>query len=368
MKLKFNVLILFIATAMLSSCKDNGDSTATTGDLMDKEYFTMENGELIRPKGYRSWIYVGTPVTPNDLNGGKAAFPEMHNVYIDPASYEVYKKTGVFKEGTILMKELVSVGATAAVSGKGYFEGEFIGLEASVKSKEHFPNEPGNWAIFSFTQPKIGTLKDKAKPFPYDSCAACHDVNAQDDFVFTQYYPVLRAAKGAGDFNPEDAAKREASDKAKDDKKVGIWDATAPTPKDTKFDIPIDEAGLFAYLNTGKYKDLKNKEGEEPHKSAGPHEYVRSFISDKLAASVKAGNAEHPMGSYAIKEQYKDGKQLGWAVMVKTQKTSERGNGWFWYEVLDRTDISKKAAYGNGVKGCVSCHTIGNDMVRAEFL
>lgn len=124
---------------------------------------------------------------------------------------------------------------------------------------------------------------------------------------------------------------------------------------------------MFAYLNTEKYKQLKYQE-KEIHKSAGPHEHVQTFMSTLLAESVKAGNKEHPVGSYAIKEQYKDGKQLGWAVMLKTQDKTDKGNGWFWYEVTDRGDISKKAAYGNGVKGCVSCHAIGNDMVRATFL
>ena len=365
MKIKLTFLVAVILLLTFNACQSSAVSSNAedNSSYKNKTYFTMENGELIRPTGYRSWVYVGTPVTPNDLNNGKAAFPEMHNVYIDPASYEHYKKTGKWREGTILIKELVSVGSKAAVSGNGYFMGEFIGLEAEVKSKEHFPDEPGNWAIFSFTQPKIGTLKDKAKAFPYDACAACHDGNAEDDFVFTQYYPVLRAAKNAGEGNPEDVSSREASEKKKVEKKVGLWDASAPTP-DKEFDIPTEEKALFAYLNSEKYKSLKVQE-EEVHESAGPHEFVRTFVSDKLAESVKAGNSEHPIGSYAIKEQYKDGKQFGWAVMLKT---GEGKDGWFWYEATDRTDITSKAALGNGVRGCVSCHAIGNDMVRSTFI
>jgi len=131
-----------------------------------EEYFNIKNGELERPTGFREWIYVGTPVTPNDLNGGKAAFPEHHNVYIDPKSWSHWKKTGKFRDGTILMKELVNVGSKAAVSGNGYFQGEFIGLEATIKSKKHFPNEPGNWAYYSFSNPDLKTLKDSAKAFP----------------------------------------------------------------------------------------------------------------------------------------------------------------------------------------------------------
>jgi hypothetical protein len=171
----------------------------TAGSAAAEEFFTINKGELERPTGYREWIYVGTPVTPNDLNDGKASFPEHHNVYIDPESWAHWKKTGELRDGTILMKELVNVGSKAAVSGNGYFQGDYIGLEATIKSKQHFPNEPGNWAYFSFTTPEHKTLTPTAKPFPTTACNACHAGAAADDFVFTQYYPVLRAGKGTGE-------------------------------------------------------------------------------------------------------------------------------------------------------------------------
>jgi hypothetical protein len=160
--------------------------------------FSIKDGQLERPTGYREWVYVGTPVTPNDMNDGKAAFPEHHNVYIDPVSWTHWKDKGEFRDGTILIKELVSVGSKAAVSGKGYFMGEFIGLEATIKSKKHFPNEPGNWAYYSFSSPDHKTLSETAKAFPTASCNGCHAGAAADDFVFTQYYPVLSQGKGMG--------------------------------------------------------------------------------------------------------------------------------------------------------------------------
>jgi hypothetical protein len=163
----------------------------SSSEAYAEEYFTIKNGELERPTGFREWIYVGTPVTPNDLNDGKAAFPEHHNVYIDPKSWAHWKKTGEFRDNTILMKELVSVGSKAAVSGIGYFQGDFNGLESTI-------NEPGNWAYYSFSNQDLKTLKETAKAFPTASCNACHAVAAADDFVFTQYYPVLRAGKGKG--------------------------------------------------------------------------------------------------------------------------------------------------------------------------
>jgi len=149
-------------------------------------------GELLLPENYREWVFVGAPVTPNDMNEGKAAFPEFHNVYIDPASYREFLKTGKFRNGTVLLKERVSVGTKKAVSGNGYFQGNFLGLEAAVKDPKRFPNEPGNWAYFSFTGEEGKELKAAALPYPTASCNSCHKSNAQKDWVFTQYYPVLR--------------------------------------------------------------------------------------------------------------------------------------------------------------------------------
>jgi hypothetical protein len=66
----------------------------------------LPNGDLVLPKNFHSWVFVGAPLTPNALNNGKANFPEFHNVYIEPGSYAIYKRTGVFPEGTIFFKEL----------------------------------------------------------------------------------------------------------------------------------------------------------------------------------------------------------------------------------------------------------------------
>lgn len=191
MKIKSQFLALtFFAIAISHTIPTQGQ------DSMGKKSAAAQwnaKGELLQPVGYREWIFVGTPVTPNDLNDGKAAFPEFHNVYIDPISWAQYKKTGEFPDGTLLVKELVSVGSKAAASGSGYFEGEFIGLEAAVKSSAKHPKEPGNWGYYSFTQPDAAPLKVAAVK-PTASCNVCHQVNAKQDYVFTQYYPVLRAA------------------------------------------------------------------------------------------------------------------------------------------------------------------------------
>jgi len=152
------------------------------------------DGRLIRPDGWRTWVYVGTPLTPNELNNGKAPFPEFHSVYIEPRAYAIYRRTGKFPEGTMLIKELVSVGSKEAASGKGYFMGEFIGFEVAIKDSKRYPKAVGGWAYYSFGHHKPPYAKT-AKAQKHDACAACHQANAAQDLVFTQYYPVLRAAR-----------------------------------------------------------------------------------------------------------------------------------------------------------------------------
>ena len=187
------VLSLFIFALIMVVFVFTKPSVAEKSDVA---YKFNEKGELIKPEGYREWIFVGTPVTPNDMNNGAAPFPEFHHVYIDPVSYKHYKDTGKFREGTILVKELVSVGSKSAVSGNGYFQGDFIGLEATIKDSKMFSKEPGNWAYFSFSKPDHTLpVNDTATAFPAAACNACHDEAAAEDWVFTQYYPVLRALK-----------------------------------------------------------------------------------------------------------------------------------------------------------------------------
>jgi Cytochrome P460 len=153
--------------------------------------FTAD-GKLKQPVGYRKWVYIGTPLTPNDMNDGEASFPEFHEVYMDPESFAHYEKTGKFRDGTVLIKELSSVGSKEAASGKGYFQGEFTGLEAAIKDSKRFKDEPGSWAYFSFGHEY--PLKAEVSKGAVASCNQCHQDNAKTDWVFSQYYPVLRAA------------------------------------------------------------------------------------------------------------------------------------------------------------------------------
>jgi hypothetical protein len=154
------------------------------------------SGELILPKDFHEWVYVGSPLTPNALNGGQAGFPEFHNVYIEPGSYEIYKKTHEFPEGTIFFKELQLTlgpsenpdGSRTEPSGRGYFPGPWNGADVTVKDSRRFADTNG-WGYFNFNhhEPKAPTAKVKAK----SECAFCHIASAKKDEVWTQFYPLL---------------------------------------------------------------------------------------------------------------------------------------------------------------------------------
>jgi Cytochrome P460 len=169
------------------------DSGAQTKPRYLPEY--TASGDLVLPKGFHEWVYVGSPLTPNALNGGEAGFPEYHNVYIEPGSYEIYKRTNEFPEGTIFFKELQLTlpgqnadGSRSELSGRGYFPGPYNGADVTVKDTKRYA-DTGGWGYYNFNhfEPKAPTAKVKQM----QECAYCHIASAKKDDVWTQFYPLL---------------------------------------------------------------------------------------------------------------------------------------------------------------------------------
>jgi hypothetical protein len=170
---------------------------SASNDATRKRYLPeyTASGDLILPKNFNEWVFVGSPLTPNALNDGKANFPEFHNVYIEPGSYEIYKKTGEFPEGTIFFKELQLTlpgenpdGSRTEASGRGYFPGKLNGADVTVKDTKRYA-ETGGWGYYNFNhhEPKAATATLR----PKSECAFCHMASAKKDDVWTQFYPLL---------------------------------------------------------------------------------------------------------------------------------------------------------------------------------
>ncbi len=157
------------------------------------------NGELIQPvpQVFRKWVFVGAPLTPSKLNDGKTGFPEYLHVYINPDDFSVYKQTGEFPEGKVIDKELVLLkktdyvdGSSNAPSGRGYFAGQYNGMDVMVKDCRRF-QETNGWESFNFGH-HAPPYTVSAKAVPASSCAGCHEANAKKDMVFMQFYAILR--------------------------------------------------------------------------------------------------------------------------------------------------------------------------------
>jgi hypothetical protein len=158
--------------------------------------FTPDN-QLIRPEGYREWVFVGASLGMTYKQDGEApGHPTFHNVYLNPQAYQEYKKTGKFPERTILVMEVLTPATQVSINRQGQFGDRPLGVEAAVKDSSRFPE---TWAYFDFIQggKKPFPGADTAKAFPKERCWACHVEHGQTDNVFTQFYPVLRRAARA---------------------------------------------------------------------------------------------------------------------------------------------------------------------------
>src|SRR6516164_504167 len=191
-----SAFVVLTVSAVAIFAQSPADQGVLTRSRYLPEYTAADELKLPENSMWRDWVFVGAPLTPNALNGGQANFPEYHYVYIEPGSYEIYRKTGAFPDGTIFFKELQLTkgpsenpdGSRTEPSGRGFFPGEFNGADATVKDSKRFA-DTGGWGYFNFNhhEPKAPTAKVKDK----SECAFCHIGAAKRDEVWTQFYPIL---------------------------------------------------------------------------------------------------------------------------------------------------------------------------------
>jgi uncharacterized protein (TIGR03067 family) len=147
---------------------------------------------LLRPDGYREWVFVGSSLGLRYEEGKKPPEQlEYKNVYIDPVAYRAYQQTGAFPQGTVLVLETATAEEKKEPGLRGSFQKQFNGLSAAVKDKDRFAD---GWAYFSFSD-GTGKTKHKAQPARKAACYDCHRQKGAEDNVFTQFYPVLKAAR-----------------------------------------------------------------------------------------------------------------------------------------------------------------------------
>jgi hypothetical protein len=85
--------------------------------------------------------------------------------------------------------------------------------------------------------------------------------------------------------------------------------------------------------------------------------YVDIFINDVIQKALVASNAldEWPVGSVLVKDGFKNGKHVFTAALEKS------ADGWFWVQ----WNSDGLAQIAGTPEFCRSCHSKGDDMVRA---
>jgi hypothetical protein len=178
-------LAVLLATFLLEPPSSSAPDTAA----MALPQFDA-SGALKRPKNFAQWTFVGSNIGMSYDTGAPQGPGEFHNIYTQPEAFATYKSSGKFPEKTTFLLVVYQPAQKVSINKSGYFEGEMIGLAASVKDSSRFKE---GWAYFSFGEG--GNLSETANALPTPACFACHDQHADDDHVFVQFHAILRAAR-----------------------------------------------------------------------------------------------------------------------------------------------------------------------------
>lgn len=207
------VLVTIIGIALVGAGLRSYTTSAVAAEGQESAAVLLPDGKAKIPSGFRSWVFVGAPLTPEGLNNGKyncdqpggctrSNFPEYHHVYIEQKNVDAYLKTGDFPEGTVIVKELTRVlnptfpdGSRIEPSGRGFFNGVLNGIDMMVKDSKRFAKTNG-WGFFTFGHHPLPYEPTSAER-PVSECAGCHIANvAKTDMTWIQFYPLLRDKPG----------------------------------------------------------------------------------------------------------------------------------------------------------------------------
>jgi Cytochrome P460 len=142
------------------------------------------DAQLQFPEHYRDWVYLTSGF---DMSYNPSMQMDSHhmfdNVFVNPAAYQAFVKTGTWPDHTMLVLEVRGARGKGSINQKGNYQGDRMGVEVHVKDEARFP---GKWAFFGFDEGKT------ARMIPTSTdCYSCHAAHAAVDTTFVQFYPTL---------------------------------------------------------------------------------------------------------------------------------------------------------------------------------
>lgn len=164
-------LLIFAAAAALA---------AEDGQLAPIAY--TASGGIAVPQ-YDKWVFIGSGAfdTPET-----APAPRFSNVFVDPAAYDIFARTGTWPNRTIIFSEKRAGRTTVPITkNPGWGQtGDPLGFEFEVKDQSK-----GGWRYYTAGPgDKVGVAVANQS-----DCTTCHAEHGAVDNTFVQFYPKLAA-------------------------------------------------------------------------------------------------------------------------------------------------------------------------------
>lgn len=145
--------------------------------LTGYKLFLPSKYDVPYPEGYRNWTHIKTMI----LEKGHPlyeAFGGIHHIYANKKALEGYKAGNKFKDGSIIVFDLLEVNS----ENNAITEGNRKVVGVMIKDSRKYKST-GGWGFEGFA----GDSRNRVVKNMEGECFACHTQMKDQDFVFSQY-------------------------------------------------------------------------------------------------------------------------------------------------------------------------------------
>ena len=180
---------LIAATALVFATVGHGATPAAPATVAaadaDLAPAYTPDGKLKFPARYREGIFLSSGLDMSySASPSMAGHTMFDNVFVGPAPYREFMRTGTWPDRTMLVLEARGGTSKGSINRKGTFQtGDVMAVEVHVKDTARFG---GGWAFFGFQG------QDPAQQIPTSAeCYSCHQKHGAVDTTMVQFYPTL---------------------------------------------------------------------------------------------------------------------------------------------------------------------------------
>ena len=187
MKRAFAAIVLFaiVPFAAIAIAQSGIESSLTRSELESLLHVPAADYQ-------REWVLLGSfSVRADDPEKGAK---ELHVVYAEPKSVEIYRESGVFPDGAILVKDVFATNTEALTTGIVSYADTLKGRFVMVKDEtdryaEESPlwGDGWGWAFYGGAETQKTITTDYRK-----DCLGCHEPARSQDLIYVQGYPILK--------------------------------------------------------------------------------------------------------------------------------------------------------------------------------